>query len=280
MPIPSFLVDDYNILKGAAGPVSLVFSVWVWVQKQRADRAEKEKRAKLVLSSDGRRIIDYWPVGGHAKPEGVVSFPFTIENEGNAKAENVIVRIDLPRSAEPRPARIIHRIRNVDGNSEFVTAESKSTHIEFEPMSLLKGGRGNVGTVELSRPVYVESLPREIGVATVNVPTGVHRIDWRIESSAGVVESTDETAIYLNIHAAARGHKPVAWNREAGHDRDSCPECVQLADELANKKNTSIHLRAKKRDHSQTSGAGRDRVPRSGVRVTLDAGWASAGDDR
>jgi hypothetical protein len=23
-----------------------------------------------------------------------------------------------------------------------------------------------------------------------------------------------------------------------------------------------------------------DRVPRSGVRVTLDAGWASAGDDR
>jgi hypothetical protein len=28
------------------------------------------------------------------------------------------------------------------------------------------------------------------------------------------------------------------------------------------------------------SGDNLDRVPRSGVRVTLDAGWASAGDDR
>lgn len=204
--------------------VSLGWNVMTYLEKQRIEAAEKAKRADLRLTLHrGNNRAEYYPVGGHMKP-CPVSFSIAVENLGKAKADDVVVTVDLPAWVHgAKPEVYTYPAAQPDGSWQVVALESNETNLPFKMT-----GQGEVAYAALPRPMYV-GVPQEVGLVTVLAPAGSHRFDWRIESSAGIVVSDDKTAIYITLHDTAVGHTAVKWDPQSGADRANCPECQRLA---------------------------------------------------
>ncbi len=190
------------------------WNVATWRIARREQTAERAKHSDLNYHIGWPQcagVLSDWRPSKAGNRHGVSVF---VENMGDKKAEDVRVQVYLPgwmHGAE------------LPEHFEFY----RGTELKFNSAGLRRNAHEGA-SVLLSRPVYPEQ-PQSLGLAVVMAPAGTHRIDWLIEASDGVKESTERTALYLTIHDVAVGHSPIEWGSGDNPARAGCPECVRLA---------------------------------------------------
>jgi len=214
--------------------LSLALAFVLAVQKWRSDAKGRSAQAKPFLTLGNDRLTnEYWPVSGHRLHNGnPVDVVFYAGNGGDPKAEDVIVRVELPQWVHPLP-RSPKQIP-VPGKFgvEWVTGEADTSEdLSFKTHSNSSGRSVQTSEVRMSRPLY-PGQQQQVGIGHLSMPEGTHRIDWRIESSAGIVESDEDTCLSVIIHDTAVGHTPLTRHDEDYNLINDCPKCVEIQEKF------------------------------------------------
>lgn len=213
---------------------SLSWNVGSWFFKRKEETAEKAKRPVLAVTlGNGTTTTEFYPIGGHAKQGVPISFTLLVENTGDAKAEHVVVTLELPGWAHPArldPIRV--PTHKPDNAVEWIELDDRNRDvIEFRTTGFRRRtGSGDVAMIVLPRPIY-PAQRQEIGSVVITAPFDEpQRIDWIIESSGDETSSMETSAIYVTTHKTAVNHDPVGWQQV----RDGTAICsyCQLAEQL------------------------------------------------
>lgn len=174
------------------------------------EEADALKRPVLLVSLGNGRETEFFPVGGHRKPNSAIAFHVYLENSGDAAAQDITVTIGLPPHAHPADLPPEQRPRfHEDGSIEWQTIERDVTDVlAFKPNVLPNEMGSLVGVIELQRPLYAEQS-RHIGLAVVTAPEGTIDFPWLIESSKGRFHSSEGSSLRIKIHDQAIGHDRV-----------------------------------------------------------------------